>query len=72
MRNRLQELQSNLSRRQRIFILLMVILLVVVLLLATVFRDSAASSLRILSQSKTEDFPHNAQSSSASTAFPAP
>ena len=33
MRNRLQELQSNLSRRQRIFILLMVILLVVVLLL---------------------------------------
>lgn len=64
MRNRIQELQTNLSPRQRIFILLMVIILVVVLLLATVFRDSAASSLRILSQSKTEDFPHNAQSSS--------
>lgn len=62
--HKLLELQRSLSRRQRILLLLAVLVVVIVLLFATVLRDSAASSLRILSQTKTDEFPHNAQSSS--------
>ena len=63
--NKLQTLQTSLTKKQRVLLLVVAAVVVLGLLTATVLRDNAASFLRWMAYSqREEDFPHNAQSSS--------
>lgn len=63
--NKIQELQTSLTKKQRVALLVAVLVVVLGLLSATVLRDNAASFFRWLAYSqREEDFAHNAQSSS--------
>lgn len=63
--NKLQTLQTSLTKKQRVLLLVVAAVVVLGLLTATVLRDNAASFLRWIAYSqREEDFPHNAQSNS--------
>ena len=63
--NKLQDLKTTLTQKQRIILLVVAVVVVLGALTATVFRDNAASFLRWMTYSqKDDDFPHNAQSNS--------
>lgn len=63
--NKLQTLQTSLTKKQRVLLLVVAAVVVLGLLTATVLRDNAASFLRWMAYSqREEDFPHNAQSNS--------
>lgn len=63
--NKLQTLQTSLTKKQRVLLLVVAAVMVLGLLTATVLRDNAASFLRWMAYSqREEDFPHNAQSNS--------
>ena len=63
--NKLQKLQTSLTKKQRVVLLVLVAAAVLGLLTATVFRSNIASMLRWMTYSQANDnFAHNAQSSS--------
>ncbi len=63
--NKLQEMQSSMTKKQRVLLLVIAVVVVLGLLTATVFRSNAASFLRwIVYSQREEDFAHNAQSNS--------
>ena len=63
--NKLQKIQTSLTKKQRGVLLVLVVVAVLGLLTATVFRSNIASMLRWMTYSQANDnFAHNAQSSS--------
>lgn len=62
--SRIQTSSFSLSRKHRFLILLIVLVAVVALLTGTVFRERIASTLRHITYSQKNDFPHNAQANS--------